>query len=69
MDEKPYQLLEPRFTPKHGSWLDMAEAELSALAAQCPGGRSIGDIDTLITELSACDKQRKRKQKGGQAIH
>jgi hypothetical protein len=57
------QKLEPRFTPKHGSRLDMAEAELSALAARCPGDRRIGDIDTLNTELSAWDTQRNRKQR------
>ncbi|MDR2740576.1 MAG: IS630 family transposase, partial [Treponema sp.] len=31
------QKLEPYFTPKHGSWLNIAEVELSALAAQCLG--------------------------------
>jgi hypothetical protein len=58
------QKLEPHFTPKHGSWLDIAEVELSALAAQCLGDRRIGDIDTLNTEVSAWDTQRNRKQKG-----
>jgi hypothetical protein len=58
------QKLEPHFTPKHGSWLDIAEVELSALAAQCLGARRIGDIDTLNAELSAGDTQRNRKQKG-----
>jgi hypothetical protein len=32
---------EIHYTPKHGSWLDIAEIELSALAAQCLGNRRI----------------------------
>jgi hypothetical protein len=57
------QKLELHFTPKHGSWLDIAEIELSALAAQCLGARRIGDIQTLNGELSAWHSQRNRKQK------
>jgi hypothetical protein len=54
--EEAFQLaqkLEIYFTLKHGSWLDIAELELSALAAQCLGMRRIGDIKTLNAELSA----------------
>jgi hypothetical protein len=58
------QKRELHFTPKHGSWLDIAELELSALAAQCLGDRRIGDIDALNTELSAWHTRRNRKQKG-----
>jgi hypothetical protein len=58
------QKLELHFTPKHWSWLDIAELELSALAAQCLGDRRIGDIDTINAELSAWHAQRNRKQKG-----
>ncbi|MDR1106889.1 MAG: IS630 family transposase, partial [Treponema sp.] len=58
------QKLELHFTPKHGSWLDIAGIELSALAAQCLGARRIGDIQTLNDELSAWHSQRNRKQKG-----
>ncbi|MCC9711010.1 transposase [Streptomyces sp. MNU76] len=39
-------------TPKHGSWLNIAEIELSALTRQCLD-RRISDLDTLNTELSA----------------
>jgi hypothetical protein len=56
--------LEIHFTPKHGSWLDIAEVELSALAAQCLGSRRIGNIQTLNVELSAWHTQRNKKQKG-----
>jgi hypothetical protein len=58
------QKLELHFTPKHGSWLDIAELELSALAAPCLGDRRVGDIAALNTELSAWHTQRNRKQKG-----
>jgi hypothetical protein len=65
--EKAFRLVqkpELRFTPKHGSWLDIAEIALSALAAQCLGERRIGDIDTHNAELSAWHTQRNRHQKG-----
>ena len=46
------QRLEIHHTPKHGSWLNIAEIELSALTRQCLD-RRITDLDTLNTELSA----------------
>ncbi|WP_374117158.1 transposase, partial [Streptomyces sp. MNU76] len=46
------QRLEIHHTPKHGSWLNIAEIELSALTRQCLD-RRISDLDTLNTELSA----------------
>jgi len=58
------QRLEIHYTPKHGSWLNIAEIELSAMAAQCLGKRRIPDIDTLNAELSAWQTGRNRKQKG-----
>lgn len=44
--------LELHYTPKHGSWLNIAEIELSRLTRQCPG-RRIDDLDLLNTELAA----------------
>lgn len=44
--------LEIHYTPKHGSWLNIAEIELSALSRQCLS-RRIPDIDTLNWELQA----------------
>ena len=58
------QRLEMHFTPKHRSWLNMAECELSALAAQCLGDRRIADIDTLNAELAAWHMGRNQTQKG-----
>ena len=46
------QRLEIHHTPKHGSWLNIAEIELSALTRQCLD-RRISDLDILNTELSA----------------
>ena len=44
--------LELHYTPKHGSWLNIAGIELSRLTRQCPG-RRIDDLDLLNTELAA----------------
>ncbi len=48
---------ELHYTPKHGSWLNMAEIELSALARQCLD-RRIPDKETLIQEVKAWEDQR-----------
>ena len=44
-------------TPKKGSWLNMAEIELSALSRQCLD-RRIGDIEKLSEEISAWERER-----------
>ena len=49
--------LEIHYTPKHGSWLDMAETELSVLARQCLN-RRIDDLAALLREIRAWEKQR-----------
>ena len=46
------QRLEIHHTPKHGSWLNIAEIELSALTRQCLN-RRIDDLDVLNGELAA----------------
>jgi hypothetical protein len=58
------QRLETHYTPKHGSWLNIAEVELSAMAAQCLGKRRIPDIETLNVELAAWNIRRNQSQKG-----
>lgn len=58
------QRMEIHYTPKHGSWLDIAEIELSALAAQCLGHRRIPSIEALNKELSAWETARNANQKG-----
>ena len=49
--------IEWHYTPEHGSWLNMAECELSVLARQCLD-RRIPDIETLTRE-AACWEQRR----------
>ena len=49
--------LEFHFTPKHGSWLNMAEIELSALSRQCLDGY-IPDPLTLVQETEAWEMER-----------
>ena len=49
--------LEIHYTPKHGSWLNMAETELSVLATQCLD-RRIPDPTTLAQEVAAWEHQR-----------
>ena len=51
-------------TPKHGSWLDIAEIELSALSKQCLGKRRIENIDDLNSELEKWHTDRNERQKG-----
>ena len=58
------QRLEIHHTPKHGSWLNIAEIELSAMAVQCLGRRRIPGIKSLNTELAAWHTQRNNAQKG-----
>ena len=48
------------YTPKHGSWLDMAESELGVLTSQCLD-RRIADKQTLIEEVDAWEKVRNKK--------
>jgi hypothetical protein len=49
--------LEIHYTPKHGSWLNMAEIELSHLSRQCLD-RRIPDRETLVKEVAVWNKQR-----------
>jgi len=55
--------LEIHYTPKHGSWLNIAEIELSVLTMQCLD-RRIPDIETLKKEVNAWEKERNGAQKG-----
>jgi hypothetical protein len=49
--------LEIHYTPKHGSWLDMAEIELGILSRQCLD-RRIENVEYLQTEVAAWEQQR-----------
>jgi hypothetical protein len=51
-------------TPKHGSWLNIAECELSCLTSQCLAGRRIGDLGLLQSEIAAWSQKTNAKQRG-----
>lgn len=53
--------LEFHYTPKHSSWLNMAEVELSVLTAQCLD-RRIGNVETLAREVAAWESERNECQ-------
>jgi transposase len=53
--------LEWHYTPEHGSWLNMAEIELSVLQRQCLN-RRIADRETLAKEIKAWQEQRNKEQ-------
>jgi len=55
------QRFEWHYTPKHGSWLNVAEMELSVLARQCLD-RRIPDMPTLAAEAAAWEDQRNTAQ-------
>jgi hypothetical protein len=55
--------LEIHHTPKHGSWLNMAEIELSVLARQCLG-RRIETREELEREVEAWEEERNERQVG-----
>lgn len=53
--------LEWHYTPEHGSWLNMAELELSVLTRQCLNQR-FGDLETLRTEVQAWCQERNQRE-------
>jgi hypothetical protein len=58
------QRLEIHHTPKHGSWLNIAEIELASMAAQCLGKRRLPEIKLLNAELAAWSIKRNQSQRG-----
>jgi hypothetical protein len=56
--------LEFRYTPKHGSWLNVAENELSSLHRQCLRDRRFGSIAEMRRETTAWSQARNQKQRG-----
>ncbi len=55
------QKLEFHYTPKHASWLNQVEIELSVLSRQCLE-RRIPDIQTLSSEIAAWEQQRNQQR-------
>ena len=58
-----YNKLELIHTPKHGSWLNIAECELSVLSRQCLSGRG-ADIPTIYDHTQAWSDDRNTRQTG-----
>lgn len=56
--------LEFRYTPKHGSWLNISENELSSMTRQCLKDRKIGDIETLLKEVQSWSVYQNSNQRG-----
>jgi hypothetical protein len=56
--------IEFHYTPKHGSWLNIAENELSSMTGQCLKDRKMTDIDMLRKETSAWATNSNKKQRG-----
>jgi hypothetical protein len=48
------------YTPKHGSWLDLAESQLGVLTSQCRD-RRISDKEFLTKEVAAWEAERNKK--------
>ena len=58
------QRVEFCFTPKHGSWLNIAENELSSMTRQCLRGRRIGSLEELQEQLAAWTTDANDQQRG-----
>ncbi len=56
--------IEFHFTPKHGSWLNIAENELSSMTRQCLKDRKMNSIGMLRKETSAWATNSNKKQRG-----
>jgi hypothetical protein len=52
------------YTPKHGSWLNVAECELSCLTSQCLSDRRIGELTDLQFEITTWSDKTNAKQRG-----
>jgi len=51
------------YTPKHGSWLNIAECELSCLTSQCLRGRRLGELKVLQSEIATWSQSTNAKQR------
>jgi DDE superfamily endonuclease len=56
--------IEFHYTPKHGSWLNIAECELSAMTNQCLKNRRFGTVELLTKETQEWAKKINQTQRG-----
>jgi len=59
---KLWKKIIPHYTPKHASWLNQAEIEISMFSRGCLGKRRVGDISTLRRNAAAWKKRMNRKK-------
>ena len=64
MEPLPAVLQFHAHTPKHGSWLNIAENELSSLTRQCVSGRRVGVLASLQSEIAAWSRDVNTTQRG-----
>jgi hypothetical protein len=57
------QRIEFHYTPKHASWLNMAEIEVSLFSRECLGTRRLADLATLRREAKAWTKRANRERR------
>ena len=55
--------IEFRYTPKHGSWLNISENELSSMPRQCITGRRFGNVQILGKQTTAWSSHRNANQR------
>jgi len=60
--ERILSKIEFHYTPKHASWLNVAEIEINVMDIECTG-RRIGDMETLTREVAAWTKRRNDQEK------
>lgn len=60
--ERILSRIEFHYTPKHASWLNIAEIEINVMDIECTG-RRIGDMETLDTEVAAWTERRNEQKK------
>jgi len=59
--ERVLQKIEFHYTPKHGSWLNIAEIEINVMDTECTG-RRMKNMEFLTKELAAWEKERNRRK-------
>ena len=64
------QMFEFHHTPVHGSWLNIAECELSSLARECIGKRRINSVESMNDILASwqCDRNTRQKALTGNSL-
>jgi hypothetical protein len=60
--ERILSKIEFHYTPKHASWLNVAEIEINVMDIECTG-RQVGDMETLDREVNAWTEKRNEQKK------